>query len=715
MFNFDDIARQFRSNGINPPTPLQPDERFHRFQVDEKDKKNSGWYIGFRNSTRNGTDLFVFLYGDHHDPDVTYTATSADGAKPDKQDKARIKEQIAKAQRKHAAEKKQLQDTAAEIAKRLFENASDAFGKNEYLEKKKLPELFGARISGFNLLIPMRNASGELRNVETVSAGGREKKGVYGAERSGLFHVIGTPKDVIYIAEGFSTAATVHIATNDAAVCAFNAGNLPTVATVIAQAYPNSKIVVCGDDDQFTTRPDGSLWNPGKEKAQEAANSAGGKAVFPQFQDLASKPTDWNDLYCLEGIEAVAEQIAKAEPAKAVEVYDEEYILNARYPDENEKGVRRGTLANFAELMRRHRIVIRYNVISKEEDILIPGKSFSVDNRANATIAHLVSACERVSIPSANAAAYTTVLADKNPYNPVAEWIESKPWDGETRLQDLCETIASSGNSSLRDTLIRKWLLSAIAAVYEPNGVSAHGVLVLQGAQNIGKTKWLKMLAPKELGVIADGLFLHPDDKDSVFQSLSKWIVELGELDATFRKSDIAQLKAFLTKDRDTLRRPYARKENHYARRTVFFGSVNDKDFLKDPTGNRRFWVIECQSINHEHGIDMQQLWAEVRELYLQGESWILDKEELQKLNDSNEAFTEIEPMAELIKAKLDWDAGDVRRRWIKTSELLLELGLEKPTQKDFKAACRVIRRIVGKDGERLNNGSLQFFVPVAH
>src|SRR5690606_39387898 len=148
----------------------------------------------------------------------------------------------------------------------------------------------------------------------------------------------------------------------------------------------------------------------------------------------------------------------------------------------------------------------------------------------------------------------------------------------------------------------------------------AEGVLVFQGPQNLGKTSWLKSLAPRELRLIKDGMMLRPDDKDSVKQVCSFWLVELGELDSTFRRADIAQLKAFITQDTDVLRRPYARRESTYARRTVFFGSVNPREFLHDETGNRRYWTIECESINSRHGLDMQQVWAEVLELWRAGE-----------------------------------------------------------------------------------------------
>ena len=131
---------------------------------------------------------------------------------------------------------------------------------------------------------------------------------------------------------------------------------------------------------------------------------------------------------------------------------------------------------------------------------------------------------------------------------------------------------------------------------------------------------------------------------------ISKWIVELGELDATFKQSDISQLKAFITQDSDTIRRPYARKESTYARRTVLFGSVNPKDYLKDPTGNRRFWTVRCTDIDYDYRVDMQQVWAEFKALFDKGETWYLNQDEIVALNAHNEDFSTVDPVEERIR-----------------------------------------------------------------
>jgi putative DNA primase/helicase len=263
--------------------------------------------------------------------------------------------------------------------------------------------------------------------------------------------------------------------------------------------------------------------------------------------------------------------------------------------------------------------------------------------------------------------------------------------------------------AKLKEAMLHRWLISAVAAAFEPRGVSAHGVLVLQGEQYLGKTKWFKSLVPAELGVIQDGLILRPDDRDSVKQAVSFWLVELGELDATFRKSDIAQLKAFLTRDRDTLRRAYAKLESHYARRTVFFASVNPRQFLHDPTGNRRYWTISCASIDHDHGLDMQQVWAEVYETaYRAGEGWLLTSNELSALNAHNKDYEVLDPIRERLLTRFDWQANDMLWRWMTATDIMLEIGFDRPTRADVTQCGQIVSELNGgkvrkSNGKRLS------------
>ena len=370
------------------------------------------------------------------------------------------------------------------------------------------------------------------------------------------------------------------------------------------------------------------------------------------------------------------------------------------------------TIENLHEICRRLQVTIRYDVIRKDDEILIPGVAFSVDNKANASLAWLTSQCAKFNYPTGSIGDFVTFLADQNLYNPAIQYVTSKPWDGISRVQAFYNTVTAKGESQhLKETLMKRWMISAIAAAFRPEGVSAHGVLVLQGDQYLGKTKWFKSLVPESTRLAQDGWILRPDDKDSVKQACSFWLVELGELDATFRKSDIAALKSFLTRDRDVLRRAYAKRESEYGRRTVFFASVNPREFLHDITGNRRYWTIECDHIDHSHNLDMQQVWAEFHHMYTMGESWFLQPDEMAELNAHNTEFEVRDPIEDRLMSKLDWQAPNASWRWMTVLDVLLEVGVDRPERNQLNTAGHIIRRLNGNMAKK-THGVRRVLVP---
>lgn len=316
------------------------------------------------------------------------------------------------------------------------------------------------------------------------------------------------------------------------------------------------------------------------------------------------------------------------------------------------------TIENLEIILKAYQITVHYNPISKDIDVTIPGTDLPFENRVECATAYITSICHDYKMPSAWVYKYLVTLAYKNRRNPVAEWIASKEWDGHSRLEAFYATITTAPeDEALKKILLRRWMISAVAAAHRAGGISAGGMIVFQGEQYLGKTNWFKNLVPLEMrSVIKDGLNLDIKDKDSKIYCFSRWLVELGELQATFKASGLEGLKAFITADMDMLRVPYGQNFSSFPRSTVFFGSVNEKNFLHDPTGNRRFWTICCLAINHTHGLDMQQIWAEFKYWYDEGEGWYLTQEELEQLNEVNTAHEFIDPMAERLHTFYDWD-----------------------------------------------------------
>jgi len=358
--------------------------------------------------------------------------------------------------------------------------------------------------------------------------------------------------------------------------------------------------------------------------------------------------------------------------------------------DQTDKGKPLATIENLHQLCDTYAVQSRYNAISKEVEVVIPNSEYTTDNERACSVSEVISLASRHRMPTGTIPEYLLALADRNKYNPVANWIDGAAWDGQDRIEALCDSLDPK-DRTLAMIFLKRWLISAVAAAFEPEGVAAHGVLVLQGAQNVGKTSWFWSLLGDNRHWGKEGAILNPSDRDSVKMCISHWLVELGELDATFRKSDIAALKSFITTQCDELFLRYSRSASKYPRRTVFFASVNPKQYLNDDTGNRRYWTVECGGgLNSKHGLDVQQIWAQVKTMYDSKEIWWLSRDEVALLNEHNSAFETADPIEELIHKCFDFNVPRTER--YTATDVLHMIGFDKPNAAQARKCGAILR-----------------------
>jgi len=255
-------------------------------------------------------------------------------------------------------------------------------------------------------------------------------------------------------------------------------------------------------------------------------------------------------------------------------------------------------------------------------------------------------------------------------------------------------------------------MISAIAAAFNEKGYASQGALVLQGQQGKGKTFWVSSLDPCNCNAVKTGALLDPTNKDSLITHASFWIVELGELDGTFKKADTARIKSHLTNFIDTVRAPYAKKNSQYHRRHVYIATVNQKRFLIDDTGNRRWWTIEIESIDLDYLKSlkknpghMQQVWAEAYHLFSNGESPELTNEEFTQLNASNAEYEQIDPFEERVLSYFDWDSP-IRSIEMSATEVLVTIGYTQPRVSDATKMGRVLTKLTGTKPTKRSNGN---------
>ncbi|EOC2410911.1 VapE domain-containing protein, partial [Escherichia coli] len=418
--------------------------------------------------------------------------------------------------------------------------------------------------------------------------------------------------------------------------------------------------------------------------------------------------------------ESLVGMLRKEERATAAatvkDIHDMAPVLMTTWPNIGSNGQPLNTRPNVERLLDNYSISAKYNEISKDVEVLVPGVSGGSDARDNCAVSEILSLAALNRLPMSNIEGHIKTIAVRNTYNPVRDFINQREWDGRSRFADLLNTISTPDDYSrdLLAMLVRRWLLSAVAAAYLEAGFWSKGVLVFQGEQSLGKTAWFKaLLPPDNRNLVKVGATIDPGNKDSVASAISHWLVELGELDATFRKADVAKLKAFISQDRDDLRRPYDRLESKYQRRTVFFASVNPKHFLADDTGNVRWWTIPVTAVNYEHGIDTQQLWAEVLSWFEAGERWWLDRDEEAMLEVVNEQHGQTDPIEEMILARFDWNSDRLAAYIEMTAtDVLLSIGQDRPTKSQATQCGNILRKLTGRDARRTSKGRFYLMPP---
>ena len=336
---------------------------------------------------------------------------------------------------------------------------------------------------------------------------------------------------------------------------------------------------------------------------------------------------------------------------------------------------------NLKYLLNYNNIVVKWNMMKRIRDISVPGIKFYQEESENASLTYIIDLAVRNSFNIRRIDKHLDQISWSNVYHPVRDWVKSQPLIKNGILKNFLETVKTT-NDHLSHILIKRWMLSAIYSVFSENNFCAQGVLVLQGEPGTHKSTFIMSLAPESMRAIKGGLSLDPSKKDDILTSSEYWIAELGELDATFRKADIARLKSHITNDIDDVRRPHAVRNSKMIRRTVYAATVNESKFLVDTTGNRRWWTVSVtEPIKTRHGLDMQQVWREVYEMYLQGESPFLLENEMRALNEANQDYEMLDPFEEKLQSYFDWNSP---RTFLKTStQILDDLGYDKPTKSE--------------------------------
>lgn len=248
------------------------------------------------------------------------------------------------------------------------------------------------------------------------------------------------------------------------------------------------------------------------------------------------------------------------------------------------------------------------------------------------------------------------LVSKENKYHPIRDYFDSLEWDGISRVDTLLIDYLGAEDNDYVRAVTRKSLIAAAARIFVP-GIKYDTMLVLVGPQGCGKSQIIKRLG----GDWFSDTLTTVQGKEAYEQIQGFWIIEVAEL-AAMKKVEVEAIKHFTAKSEDAYRAAYGRHVETYKRQCVFIGTTNKYEFLRDMTGNRRFWPVD---VNPDKAVknmweDMDedtvsQIWAEALELFKKGEKIYFDDEKLiMAAKEEQNRHLEESPLAGDIQAYLD-------------------------------------------------------------
>lgn len=362
--------------------------------------------------------------------------------------------------------------------------------------------------------------------------------------------------------------------------------------------------------------------------------------------------------------EKVKLQLAKERELQAADDFDDGNDVNWQTKLELDKnGGISESLTNFVTILRYDQRLheIAYNEhscgISIRDAELLPWDQLK-PGWSDADLASLTAYLDRVYhifSPSKLKNALLTITAERS-FHPIKEYLEGLPaWDGKKRLETLLIDYLGAEDSSYVRAVTRKTLVAAVARVYEP-GIKFDTVLVLSGPQGIGKSMFFAKLG----GIwFSDSLTISDmRDKTGAEKLQGFWIMEIGEMNG-IKKVEVETVKSFASRQDDKFRVAYGTVVESHPRQCVICGTSNSQHFLRDVTGNRRFWPVQVtgECTLHPWNMDkplLEQIWAEALTLYNAGEELILKGNDAEKAAEKQQEALENDDREGLVREYLD-------------------------------------------------------------
>lgn len=293
---------------------------------------------------------------------------------------------------------------------------------------------------------------------------------------------------------------------------------------------------------------------------------------------------------------------------------------------------------------------IKFNEVKDLIEIKREGKFETLNNKDINLLRLDLSKLKKVTFATEDIKTAIYGVSEKNRYHPIKQLIEGIQWDGIERAETFFIDCLGVEDNRVNKEVTRKWLLACITRLYK-KGCKFDEMLILFGGQGIGKSTTLERLALDTFYTKVTGKL----NNDTILQTSQSWLVELDEL-STLLRTPTQEFKSWLSSRKDTTRAPYEAQPTDFYRGFVVLGTTNDNKILKDHTGNRRFWILECnddrikKSIFNVEEKEILQIWAEVKTWYNKNESLLLSEETKKLMEEKTENYVIPIPYTDEIK-----------------------------------------------------------------
>lgn len=698
------FVEAMQAAGLSFNGEIIPDGQPHRFSTNGKPDDDAGWYVYFDDGDFQGGAFGNWRTGDkgkwHSKMGTRMSAAEKQAAsKKMQQARAALKQ-----------ERERRSEEARSKAKYIWEHA-DAdpakIARHGYVVRKKIKP-HNVKLWKEGLAVPMYDGK-RMVSLQFISPVG-EKNFITGTAKKGSYAIAGVGPDdqPIVVSEGYATAASIHMATGYTSIAAFDSGNLPEAVGVLIRRYPDRAIVVAGDNDQWNRT------NAGLAAVKKCVGLYEGrvKVCYPQPQpDHPDRPTDFNDIHCSDGLEKVkATILAVAHNDTRISIEPNAEIDPLFYKDiggfkYNADGELLKTSVENLRLAVEHMPPLKglfgYDTFARKVTIVRrpPWENAQVFEARNLDDMDIYQVrCMVEAVTGVKGGTTDTLLAIEAssrlyPFNPPRDHITGLRWDRVPRLHTwLREYMGCRHQSDEYLSLVgTRMMVAHVGRIIRP-GLKFDTIVVFEGGQGSGKST-----AARHLGTIGgkqyftDSIgFTKLDDKESVMQMQECAVIELAEMKG-LAKREVDEVKQWISKVEDTYTPKYRNHTLVCPRQFIAIGTTNNLDgYLRDETGNRRFWPVRCGRVKLDAlAKDLDQLRAEATHLFANGEPVHLKTQtEIELVERQQIERREIDPWED----EIHWYCKGM---FEVTVEQIMAEALKLDTQQRNEQASRRVRRVL--------------------